>query len=127
VVTTPHPAARTATAVVVEEGAVRLRVRLTPRAARDALGDTETLADGTEVVVAHVRAVPSGGAANAALTALVAAEVGVAKSRVGIVAGATARVKTVRIEGDPAAIVAALAARGDAASHASRSRTPRRP
>ncbi|WP_206365389.1 DUF167 family protein [Siculibacillus lacustris] len=87
---------------------MRLRVRLTPRAARDGLGTIEHLADGTPVMLAQVRALPSEGAANAALIAVVAAAAGVAKSKVAVVSGHGARVKTVRIEGDAAAIAAAL-------------------
>ncbi len=85
-----------------------LRVRLTPKASRDAIGRRERLSDGNEVVIAHVRALPADGEANAALEALVAKAVGVAKSRVSVVSGKTSRVKVLRIEGDGAAIVAAL-------------------
>lgn len=98
-----------ASAATAEAGALRLRVRLTPRAARNALGRYERLSDDTEVLTAQVRAVPEDGAANAALVALVAAAAGVAKSRVALVSGATSRVKTLRIEGDPDAIATALA------------------
>lgn len=97
-----------AAAIATEAGALRLRVRLTPRAGRDALGRFEYLSDGSEVLIAQVRAVPEDGAANAALVALVAGAVGVAKSRVAVVAGATSRLKVLRIEGDPTAIAAAL-------------------
>lgn len=81
---------------------VDLRVRLTPKASRDRLGRREVLADGNEVVVAHVRALPADGAANAALEVLVAKAAGVPKSRVAVVAGKTSRVKTLRLDGDPA-------------------------
>jgi uncharacterized protein YggU (UPF0235/DUF167 family) len=104
----PAPAGP-ASAATAEAGALRLRVRLTPRAAADALGRFERLADGSEVLRAQVRAVPEDGAANTALVALVAAAVGVAKSRVAVISGSTSRIKTLRIEGDPDAIAAALA------------------
>jgi uncharacterized protein (TIGR00251 family) len=87
---------------------VDLRVRLTPKASRDALGRFERLGDGHEVMLAHVRALPADGAANAALTQLVAKAVGVAKTKVEVVAGHTSRVKTVRIQGDATAIADAL-------------------
>jgi uncharacterized protein YggU (UPF0235/DUF167 family) len=64
-----------------------------------------------------VRAAPHEGAANAALTRLMATTVGVPVSQVTIVGGATARVKRVRIAGDPRAIAAVLenaAGRADA-------------
>ena len=96
------------TAFEAQADGVRLRVRLTPRSARDTLGPIETLANAEAVLVAHVRAVPERGAANAALEALLAKALGIAKTRVAVVAGATARVKTVRLEGSPADLVAAL-------------------
>jgi uncharacterized protein (TIGR00251 family) len=93
---------------IVADG-VTVRVRLTPKASRAAIGRLERLADGTEVVIAHVRAAPSEGAANAALLRLFADELRIAKSKVELVAGATARLKTVRIAGDGAALAEALA------------------
>lgn len=89
---------------------VDLRVRLTPKASRDRLGGREVLADGNEVVIAHVRALPADGAANAALEAMVAKAAGVAKSRVAVVAGKTSRVKTLRLEGNSGTILATLEA-----------------
>ena len=85
-----------------------LRVRLTPKASRDAIGRRERLADGNEVVIAHVRALPADGEANAALESLVAKAAGVAKSRVAVVSGKTSRVKLLRLEGEAAAITDAL-------------------
>ena len=102
---TPDPAA----AIRPDADGVRLRVRLTPKASRDAVGRLERLSDGNEVLVVHVRAVPSEGAANTALCRLLAEATGVAKSKVDLVAGTTARLKTVRILGDPAALAARLA------------------
>lgn len=90
-------------------GGVDLRVRLTPKASRDALGRLERLGDGMEVMIAHVRALPADGEANAALSVLIAKTVGVAKTRVEVVAGHTSRVKTVRIQGDPTTVIEALA------------------
>jgi uncharacterized protein YggU (UPF0235/DUF167 family) len=80
---------------------IRLFVRLTPRGGRDALEGVETRADGRAVVKARVRAVPEKGAANAALEALVAGALRVPRSAVSVTAGATRRVKTLRIAGDP--------------------------
>jgi uncharacterized protein YggU (UPF0235/DUF167 family) len=81
-------------------------VRLTPRGGRDAVEGVEVLADGRAVVKARVRAAPEKGAANAALETLIAKLCGVPKSAVTVVAGATGRVKTVRVEGEPARIAA---------------------
>jgi uncharacterized protein YggU (UPF0235/DUF167 family) len=89
-------------------GALVLDVRLTPKGGRDALDGVAPLADGRTVLKARVRAAPHEGAANAALTRLIAAAAGVPARQVAIVAGATTRVKRVRIAGDPHTIAAAL-------------------
>jgi uncharacterized protein YggU (UPF0235/DUF167 family) len=57
------------------EGGLRLLVRLTPKAARDAIDGIETLADGRGVLNARVRAVPEHGKANGALLRLLAGRV----------------------------------------------------
>jgi uncharacterized protein YggU (UPF0235/DUF167 family) len=96
-------------AIRVEADGVRLRLRLTPRASRETVGPLERLADGSEVLIVHVRAVPADGAANAALIRLLAASLDVARSKVDLVAGQTARIKTVVIEGDGPALAERLA------------------
>lgn len=104
-----------APAIVPRDDGVRLRVRLTPRARRDALGSFETLADGNEVMIAHVRALPTDGKANAALLALLAESLGVARTRIDVVSGHTGRVKTLHVEGDGPALAAVLRRLGDTA------------
>jgi uncharacterized protein (TIGR00251 family) len=89
------------------DGAV-IDVRLTPRGGRDAIEGVERRADGRAVFKARVRAAPSDGEANAALCRLIADAVDVARRDVTIVAGATSRVKRVRVSGQTAAILAAL-------------------
>lgn len=89
---------------------IEVRVRLTPKAARDAVEGLARLDDGTAVLRVRVRAVPEAGRANAALTELIAARVGVAKSRVRVVAGAASRLKLVVIGGEPGALAAQLEA-----------------
>lgn len=81
---------------------ILIRVRLTPRADRDAIEGIAALADGSEVARVRVRGVPEAGAANTALTALIAKTFGRPKSAVAIVAGATQRLKRVRVAGVPA-------------------------
>jgi len=83
---------------------ILLFVRLTPRGGRDCIDGVGALSDGRAVALARVRALPAGGEANAALAALLARHLRVPKSAVTIVAGHAARVKQVRIEGDPAAL-----------------------
>lgn len=97
-----------APAIVARAGEVRLRVRLTPKASRDGLGRLERLADDSEVMIAHVRAAPSEGEANAALVALVAKAAGLPKSKVEVVSGHTSRIKVLALSGAAEAIVAAL-------------------
>ena len=89
---------------------LRLEVRLTPRAARDFLEGETRLSDGRRVLSARVRAVPEKGAANEALLSLIARSFGVARSRVSLVAGHGSRLKSVRVEGEPLSLTAALEA-----------------
>lgn len=79
---------------------VVLDVRLTPRSARDAIEGIERLADGRYVLKARVRAAPVEGEANATLQRLVAKVLGIAPRQIELAAGATARVKRLRIAGD---------------------------
>ncbi|RWK37981.1 DUF167 family protein [Mesorhizobium sp.] len=91
---------------------VDLLVRLTPKAAVDRLEGIEISADGRSHLKARVRAVPENGAANQALERLVAKALGVPRSAVSVVAGGTARLKTLRISGDPAALARCIEALG---------------
>ncbi len=90
-----------------------IAVRLTPKGGRDAIDGTANLADGRPVLKVRVRAAPSAGEANAALVRLIAKVLGVAPRQVTLTAGATARIKQVKIAGDGAALAAALAKRAD--------------
>ena len=95
---------------VTGEG-LRLTVRLTPRGGRDAIDGVEIRADGKAVLKARVRVAPSEGEANAALVALIARELDLPRSAVTLVAGATARLKTLAVAGDATALAARLQAR----------------
>ena len=94
----------------LHDGGVDLYVRLTPKAAFDRIDGIETTADGMRHLKARVRAVPENGAANAALVRMVAKALGVPGSAVSVVAGGTARLKTLRILGEPAALVKSIEA-----------------
>jgi len=83
-------------------------VRLTPRGGRDALDGVEALADGSPVLKARVRAAASEGEANAALIGLLAKSLGVARRQVDLVAGASARIKRLKVTGDGPALAAKL-------------------
>ena len=89
---------------------VVVRCRLTPKGGRDAIEGVATLADGTSVLLARVRAAAEDGRANRALCQLVAAALGVSISRVTIAAGSKSRVKRVAVAGDPEALIDRLCA-----------------
>ncbi len=71
-----------------------LRVRLTPRSARNVI---EGIQDG--VVLARVAAAPVKGAANDALCQLLAQALRLPKTSISIQSGAAARVKSVEVNG----------------------------
>lgn len=86
------------------EGAVTFRVRVAPRASRDAVAGVH---DGALKVA--LTAPPVGGAANVALVKFLAKRLGVPKGAVEILRGDTSRDKLVRVRGATAAAVTALA------------------
>lgn len=100
----------------IADGRLMVDVRLTPRGGRDALDGVDRLADGRGVLKARVRAVPEDGKANAALEALVASSLGVARSAVSVVQGRTARLKTLAVSGDPKMLASAAAKLAGAAA-----------
>jgi uncharacterized protein (TIGR00251 family) len=79
---------------------IDLTIRVTPRAAQEAL---EPRPDG--VLAVRVIAPPVDGRANEALCRLIAKRAGVAPSRVRVVRGHRGRDKVVRIEGAEPAVV----------------------
>ena len=83
-------------------------VRLTPKGGRDAIDGIEQMTDGRSVLKARVRAAASDGEANAALIRLVARSLAIAPRDVSLVAGATARLKRLKIAGQGAAFAATL-------------------
>jgi uncharacterized protein (TIGR00251 family) len=93
--------------VPVADG-VTLTVRLTPRGGRDAIDGVARLADGRAVLKARVRAAATEGEANAALVRLIAKALGVPPRTVTLAAGATSRIKTLRVSGDGPTLIAAL-------------------
>ena len=73
---------------------VDLKVRLQPRAKRNAIVDERA-----GVLRVSVAAAPVEGQANAALCKLIAKRAGIARGRVNVVRGSRSREKVVRIEG----------------------------
>jgi uncharacterized protein (TIGR00251 family) len=80
---------------------ISVSLRVTPRGGRDDIDGIETLANGRSVVKVRVRAIAEGGEANRAVTELLAKSVGVSKSQVRLISGATSRIKQVAVDGDP--------------------------
>lgn len=87
-----------------------VKMRLTPKSARDEVGEVGLHGD-TPVLKARVRAAPEKGKANAALEKLVAGWLGVPRSSVGVIGGATSRIKSLTISGDADALAATFEAR----------------
>ena len=93
--------------VEVRGASIRVHVHVQPRASRSEVVGTHGAA-----LKVRLLAPPVDGAANDALVALLAKELGVPRRDVRIVQGATSRAKLVEIDGTTADAVRALAARG---------------
>jgi uncharacterized protein len=78
----------------VRHGAVRFAVHVQPRASRD-----EVVGLHGDALKVRLRAPPVEGAANEALRSLLAEALGVGRAAVSVVAGTTARAKTVEVVG----------------------------
>jgi uncharacterized protein (TIGR00251 family) len=89
---------------------ISLALRVTPRGGRDDIDGIETLANGRSVVKVRVRAIAEGGEANRAVTELLAKSLGVPKSQVRLLSGATSRIKQIAVDGDPNKLGEALRA-----------------
>ncbi len=74
---------------------------MTPRGGRDAIDGIETLANGRSVVKVRVRVIAEGGEANRAVTELLATSLGVPRTSVRLLSGATSRIKQIAVDGDP--------------------------
>jgi len=83
---------------------ISVSLRVTPRGGRDDIDGIETLSDGRCVLKLRVRAIAEGGEANRAVTDFLARALGVPKSSVRLVSGATSRHKQVEVDGDSAAL-----------------------
>ncbi|MBO6562436.1 MAG: DUF167 domain-containing protein [Nisaea sp.] len=91
----------------VPEG-LRLRVRLTPNAARDGIGGVARDAEQVAWLTATVTAAPENGRANKALIKLLSKSWKIPKSSFELKSGATQRRKVFAIGGDGAELAAKL-------------------
>ena len=80
-------------------GGLRIKVRLTPKSGQNRVEGVTTAAEGA-VLKVRVRALPENGAANAALTKMLAGWLGVPHRSVAVIGGAKARAKTLMVTGD---------------------------
>lgn len=94
----------------VGAGHVVVQLRLTPKGGSDRIDGLGELADGRKVMLARVRAAPDKGAANAAVEMVLAKALGVPRSDVSLISGHTARLKSLRVNGDVGEIAARLEA-----------------
>jgi uncharacterized protein (TIGR00251 family) len=90
------------------EGRLLVALKVQPGAGANALAGIETLADGRRVLKIRVTAPPEGGKANAAVIKLLAKTWKLPKGRLAIVAGQTARLKTLEIADADAALLRRL-------------------
>jgi len=92
---------------IIPEG-LRVALRVTPKARRTEFGAVTTWPEGDRLET-WVQAPPEDGKANAAVIALLADHVGVAKSAISVLQGATGRQKLVLVRGDGVVLAAKLA------------------
>ena len=99
---------------------VRLSVRVTPNASRNAIEGVETRPGAGAQLRVRVRALADKGRANTAVIALLAEALNLPASILNLVSGATARDKIIEIDGDSEqlqrALVALVAAQSKGAS-----------
>lgn len=83
---------------------VTVRLRVQPAARRDAISGAQERSDGRIALKVQVTAPPEGGKANEALIKLLAKSWRIPKSRLSVVAGASARDKLLLVEGETEAL-----------------------
>ena len=104
------PAERHLQAWATVAGGLKVRVRLTPKSAQDRIDGIVAGVDGP-VLKVRVRALAEKGAANGALTKMIAAWLGVPQGAVALIAGAKIRTKTLLVAGDGPELAKRAAAR----------------
>ena len=94
--------------ILSDQTGIRLFVRLTPKASRNAINGVMVDASGREQLKVSVTTVPENGKANQALIKLLAKAAKWPKSSIEIVAGQTDRNKVLVIQGDPSELTAQI-------------------
>lgn len=87
---------------------LRVRVRATPRAGRDSVGGRAPSPNDEPILRVAVVAAPDDGAANAAISALLAKAFDVKARAVTLLSGAAQRAKVFEIEGEASRLAARL-------------------
>lgn len=90
------------------DGAIQFAVRVSPRASRQGVEGLIRDETGAKFLKIAVNAPPEGGKANKEVLALLARTIGIAKSRLSLVSGESARKKIVRLEAADAALLTKL-------------------
>lgn len=98
------------TAWRVVDGGVKLALKVTPRANREAVEGLTDTGGGKMALAVRVSAAPSEGAANEAVLKLITRTLDLPPRSASLVSGASARLKQVRLEGPAEMIVARLEA-----------------
>jgi uncharacterized protein (TIGR00251 family) len=86
----------------------KITVRVTPRSAKPGIGEWKLDPDGRSYLEVRVAAAPADGKANAEVVRLLAKWLGLPKSSVTLVSGATARIKRLEIATSDEALRTAL-------------------
>ncbi len=82
------------------DGVIRFMVRVTPKASRERIDGVVIDSDGVPLLRIAVTEVPEGGKANKAVLALMAKQLGVAKTQLTVQTGAAERRKLLCLKGD---------------------------
>jgi uncharacterized protein len=90
------------------DGAIQFAVKVSPRASRQGIEGLIRDEKGAKLLKIAVNAPPEDGKANRELLALLAKTIGIAKSRLSLVSGETARKKVLRLEAVDAALLTRL-------------------
>ncbi|MDF3075031.1 MAG: hypothetical protein K0S54_2698 [Alphaproteobacteria bacterium] len=90
------------------DGAIQFAVRVSPRSSRQGIEGLIRDENGAKFLKVAVNAPPEDGKANKEVLALLASTIGIAKSRLSLVSGETARKKVLRLEAVDAALLARL-------------------